>query len=119
MDNQQALTGSADAQQHFLARQISIFLFDLKNEAAENGFKADESWTIQLATDAEMASLIRDHRPLVSLKLKPEALLNIYQKVKSKLQQPLSKEDITLSVTDLQNGEKKHLAAYPIRRVRK
>jgi|GEM_PF-2575547 len=118
MNNQQSLAGGADAQQHFLDGQVNLFLFDLKNEAAENGFKAGELWMLKLATDTEMANLIKNHRPLVSLKLEPEALLNIYQQVKSKLHQSLSKEDTMLSAVDLKNGEKKHLAAYPVRKER-
>jgi len=113
MDDQQALAGSADAQQHFLDHQVSLFLFDLKNEATEHGFKSGESWHLQLATEAEMADLKRHHHLIVSLWLQPQTLLKVYQQAKRKLQQTLSSADITFTVGDLINTEKRYLAAYP------
>jgi hypothetical protein len=37
--------------------QAKEYLFDLNNTANENGFKADESWKVSLATAAEKAAI--------------------------------------------------------------
>lgn len=113
MSNQQAPADSADAQQHFLDNQVNLFLFDLKNEATEHGFKNGETWSVQLATEAEMVHLKRHHHPVLSIRLQPNTLLKVYQQLKSKLQQSLTPEDAMLTAGDLANNEKKHLAAYP------
>ena len=115
MSNQQALAGGANAQQTFLAGQVELFLFDLKNEATEHGFKADESWNLQIASEEEMTTLKRQYHPVVSLKLQPDVLLNVYLQVKSKLQQALSKIDLALTDDDLSRDDKRHLAAFPVR----
>jgi hypothetical protein len=118
MSNQQALASSADAQQQILTSQVNLFLFDLKNEASEHGFKADESWNLQMATEDEILGLKKQHHPLISLRLQPQALLQAYRQVKSKLQQSLSKEDMALTTGDLTIGEKIHLIAYPAKNPR-
>ena len=58
--------GNADAQQSLLAGQVNLFLFDLKNEANEHGFKPDESWNLQIATDDEIISLKKQYHPVIS-----------------------------------------------------
>jgi hypothetical protein len=118
MSNQQALAGSADAQQQLLTTQVNLFLFDLKNEATEHGFKPGESWNLQLATEDEKAGLKKLHHPIVSLRLAPHALLKAYQQVKAQLQQSLNKVDVALSAGDVANDEKKYLVAYPARHIR-
>lgn len=115
MSNQQALTGSADAQQNFLNKQANLFLFDLQNEAREHGFKDDDSWDLQLVTENEMIGLKRQHHLVISLRLQPQALLKVYQQVKSKLQS-LSNTDLALTAGDLSREDKSHLAAYPAKK---
>jgi len=114
---QRAFSGNADTQN--LARQVNIFLFDLKNEATEHGFKSDDSWTLQLATDADMVSLRRNHYPMVSVKLCPDALLNVFQQVKGKLQQALSMQEVELTVDDLTRDGITQMTAYPAVKLRK
>lgn len=107
------LRGSANAQHEALAGQANLFLFDLKNEATERGFKPSQSWTLELATEDEITGLKRLHYPVISLRLQPTALLHIFQLVKKNLQQPLSSTDMALTADDLLRDEKNHLAAYP------
>ena len=118
MSNQQAPMGSADAQQNFLAGQVNLFLFDLKNEASEHGFKPDESWNLQIATEDEIIRLKKQYHPVISLRLQAQTLLTAYLEIKSKLQQTFSKDDMALTVDDLSRDEKRHLAAYPERSFR-
>ena len=112
MNDQPALSGNADAQQIFLSNQVNLFLFDLKNEATEHGFKTSESWKLQIVTEDEIIGLKKEHHPLISLRLQTHALLRVYLQVKSKLQQSLSDNDRTLTEDDLARNDKKHLVAY-------
>lgn len=115
MSEQEAFLGGVDAQEHFLNNQVSLFLFDLKNEAREHGFKANESWKLELITENELISLKRYHHPVIYLRLQTQALLKVYQQVKNQLQQSLSEADEALTVNNLAQDEKKYLAAYPAR----
>lgn len=119
MNNQRALVAGADAQQHFLDNQVNIFLFDLKNEASEHGFKLGESWNIQMVTDDEIISLKRTHYPVIYMRLKPQALLHVYEQVSIKLQKFTNKSDAIVSEADLTRDGKNHLVAFPIRNSRK
>lgn len=116
--HQYAFTGNTNAQQ-LLARQVNIFLFDLKNEASEHGFRSDDSWTLQLATDEEFADLKKHHYPIITLKLRPDVLLNAFQQVKGKLQQSLSTQEVELTVNDLIRDNIKQIAAFPAQKARK
>jgi len=117
--NEQALAAGADAQQHFLADKVNIFLFDLKNEAVEHGFKSGDSWSLQMANDNEIVNLKRTHNLVISMRFKPYVLLQAYQQVKGKMQQSANQIETDLSVNDLIREGKQHLVAYPLRTSRK
>jgi len=108
---------STNLEQHFINTQVSLFLFDLRNEASEHGFKSGESWSLQMATDQEVITLKRHHHPVVSMRLIPEVLLNVYHRIKAKLKQPLTSADTAFSVSELAENQKKHLTAYPVKLV--
>ncbi|GAA4089864.1 hypothetical protein [Mucilaginibacter panaciglaebae] len=114
--NEQAL--AADAQ-HLLNDKVNMFLFDLKNEATEHGFKSGESWSLHMATDDEITDLKRSHHLVVSMRFKPTLLLQAYQQVKNGIQQSVSKTETELSVNDLIREGKQYIAAYPVRIPRK
>ena len=118
MSNQQAPVGSADPQQNFLAGWVSLFLFDLKHEASEHGFKPDESWQLQIASEDEIISLKKLYHPVISQRLGAQTLLTAYLQIKIKLQQTFSKNDMALTADDLSRDGKQHLAAYPARSFR-
>jgi len=118
MRNEQVPVAGADAQL-FLYKKVNIFLFDLKNEAKEHGFKAGESWHLEMAAENEIISLKRTHHPVISMKLKPEVLLPIYIELKKRMQQPVNKSEVEMATTDLIRDEKQYLAAYPARIQRK
>ncbi|XHR97408.1 hypothetical protein ACFJIV_12575 [Mucilaginibacter sp. UC70_90] len=120
MSHQQSpVPGRVNTQQHSTAGAADFFLFDLKNEASEHGFKADESWTLELSTDEEIAGLKRHYYPVISTRLKPAALLEVFQVVKQRLQQALSISELALTENDIARNEKKHLAAFPSKLSRK
>ncbi|HVW15711.1 MAG TPA: hypothetical protein VHB54_17895 [Mucilaginibacter sp.] len=112
MDNYQQTLSGADARQLFLENQVTLFLFDLKNEACEHGFKIEESWFLQLATDEELTALRRDHHPLITVRLGSDILLKVFQQVKQALRQALDKSEASLTAQDLSQGSIRHLVAY-------
>ena len=118
MSDQKRPKGSADAQRNFLSWQVSLFLFDLKNEASEHGFKPGDSWNLQIVTENEMIGLKKQYHPVISLRLQAQTLLTAYQQIKEKLQQRFSENDMALTADDLPRDEKLHLAAYPARSFR-
>ncbi|MDO3627783.1 hypothetical protein [Mucilaginibacter sp. BT774] len=118
MNNQPALLGGVDAQQNSITNQINLFLFDLKNEAREHGFKAGDSWTLQIATENELNNLKREHHPVISLRLQTHALLRAYLQVKSQLQQSINNDDRTLTEDDLTKNDKRYLVAYRVKNAR-
>lgn len=117
-NSKKALADTASVQQNILNSQINLFLFDLKNEAAEHGFKTGETWALHMATDAEFAGFKKIHKPLVSLRLQPPALLDAFQRVKIRLQQSLSAQESELTASDLDKNEVHLLVAYPVRSTR-
>lgn len=119
MIKQQAPVASADAQQLLIDNKVNIFLFDLKNEAVEHGFKEGDLWDVQLTSDIEMKHLKRAHNLVVSMRLQPQVLLKAYQRVKSGLKQTLSSTDAELTELGITNSEKQYLTAVPVRHVRK
>ncbi len=116
---QSVLTDGAIAQQHLEDKQVNLFMFDLKNEATERGFKHDNVWTLQLASDEEMAGLKRLYIPVISLRLKPQSLLNIFKQVRTKLQQALSETELAIAAVEIERKDKIYIAAYPAAIVKK
>jgi hypothetical protein len=117
-NNQQAFAGDADAQRHFLTNQVNLFLFDLKNEATEHGFRTEDSWTLQLATEEQIIGLKRHHHPMISLRLHPDMLLSAFRQVKTKLQQSLNKQELALTIGDIDRDRISQIAAYSSRKPR-
>lgn len=114
MSKSQTPEGGTAAQLH-LSNNVNQFLFDLKNEATEHGFKTGESWNLELATDMELTDLKRFHYPVISLRLDPSTLLNVYRQVKGKLNQQFSADDVVLTSAILADNDKKFIAAFPNR----
>ncbi len=111
MSNQQP--AGVSALQLLEDKHVSLFLFDLKNEATERGFKHDNPWTLQLASDEEMAGLKRLHFPIISLRLQSNNLLSIFKRVRSTLEQALSETALAIAASDVARNDKKYIAAYP------
>ncbi len=118
MINPTPSAGKSDTNQLILDKQINLFLFDLKNEAIELGFKQGEHWALTLSTDLEIADLKKNNHKVIVLRLQPEELLNVYQHVKRKLNQELSSTDAVLTAGNLEHNGKGFLAAYPVRNTR-
>jgi len=65
--------------------QAKVYVYDLNNCARENGFKADESWELNLATAEEKKAIEKKYFPTVSAKVLPEILGELFGLVKGKL----------------------------------
>ncbi|AYL99006.1 hypothetical protein [Mucilaginibacter celer] len=115
LNNQKGPIAEVDIPVDQLAIKVNLFMFDLKNEATELGFKAGETWALELVSDIEAKHLKKQHQPVVSLSLQSSALLSAFREVKNKLQQTLTPQDMLLTTNDLNRDEKKYLVAYPVR----
>lgn len=102
-----------DDAQLALSQLVNLFLFDLRNEASEHGFAPGHSWILQLATNEELSGLRKYHYPIVSLKLQPDILLDVFRHLKSKLKQALNEKEATLTVGDAIKDGLGQIAAYP------
>lgn len=116
MSNQKNATVNAAEQQTILGK-VNLFLFDLKNEAKERGFKPHDSWILELATDNDLRLLRRSHHPIILMKLQPTILLRVYLQIKSKLNQAHSDTDLALTNKDITNNEQQYLVAYAVKNI--
>lgn len=65
--------------------QALLYAYDLGNRANEHGFKADEGWELGMASVEKKASLEKQYHPVVSLKVIPENLAELFRLVKDRL----------------------------------
>jgi len=99
-------------------KQTRTYLYDLMNEAKEHGFKADDQWNLSLVTDAERSSIQRDYFPAVASKVSPELMLQVFQSIKSGLQQPLNTEEMQLDSQAILKRGLKFIVAFNPKRTR-
>src|ERR1700743_886503 len=91
--------------------EARIYVYDLQNCAREFGFKTEEHWEILLASVSEKTALEKKYFPLLSLKVLPESLSEMFSLVKEKLRQ---KRDSTANVGehDIRQRELQYVVAY-------
>lgn len=118
-DNNNAVAVAANGLSKALTLKANIFLFDLKNESNENGFRASDQWILQLANEREMLAFKKEHLPLLSVKLDLFDLLPLFRKIKAELSQSLSKIELEFTESDMKRNEKQYLVAYHIKTLRK
>lgn len=92
--------------------ESELFNFQLKNTADECGFKADDSWTVVLANDEEMNLLRRNYIPSVVSSIPSNILVEVYKKVKLKIDQPEDAEIAALTKKDVERLKLNHIVAY-------
>jgi hypothetical protein len=105
-------------QEQTVENQTRIYMYDLMNEAKEHGFKNDDEWQLSLVTDNEKTKLLRNYYPAIAAKIFPEILLQVFQSVKSRLSQSLSKEEQQLDTLSILKEDLKYIVAYNIKRPR-
>ena len=94
------------------AFEADLFNFQLKNSADECGFKADDSWTVQLANEEEMNKLRRNYIPSVISSITSNQLIEVYKTVKMKLKQIEDEEVASLSKKDIERLKLNYIVAY-------
>jgi hypothetical protein len=99
--------------------QAKEYLFDLNNTANENGFKADESWKVSLATAAEKAAIEKNYYPVIATKVVPEVLPGLFRAVKASLSQDLDNKESALDAKTLAKNELYYVVAYNPNRLRR
>jgi hypothetical protein len=99
--------------------QAKEYLFDLNNTATENGFKADESWNVKLATATEKAAIEKNYFPVISTKVVTEILPGLFRMVKAKLSQGLDNVESLLDAKSIAKNELYYVVAYNPNRLRR
>jgi hypothetical protein len=98
--------------------QAKIYVYDLDNCAREFGFKADEGWELSLATTEERTALEKKYYPIISTKVLPEILAELFGVVKSKLVQAASNIQNKLDVNRAAGHDLQYLVAFNPKRHR-
>ena len=99
--------------------KASEFIYDLGNAALENGFKADESWEVQIATAAEKTALEKNYRPIVVTSVPTELLSATFALVKEQLNQTIKAQVLTPPDRFEKEAKYEYLVAYNSNRVRR
>ena len=92
--------------------EADLFNYQLKNTADECGFKADDSWTVVLADEEETNRLRKNYIPSVITTVPSTILVEVYRKVKLKVDQPEDAEIAALSKKDVERLKLNHIVAY-------
>jgi hypothetical protein len=71
-------------------RQSTEFLYDLRNNANENGFKPEEKWQLSLVTLKDKAAIEKKYHATVAAKASPEMLSAMISLVQTGLNQPIT-----------------------------
>jgi hypothetical protein len=69
-----------------IENQTRLYLYDLMNTAKEHGFKADDVWEFSLVGDIEKLRLQKAYHPTIATKMLPEAVLEVFHQIKSRLE---------------------------------
>jgi hypothetical protein len=99
--------------------QAKEYLFDLNNIANENGFKADESWKVSLATATEKAAIEKNYYPVIATKIVPELLPELFRTIKASLSQGLDNFESSMDAKELVKSERHYVVAYNPNRLRR
>ena len=94
------------------AFEADLFNFQLKNSADECGFKADDTWTVKLADEAEMNRLRRNFIPSVISSVAPNHLVEVYKTVSTKLKQIEDAELADLTKKEVERLKLNYIVAY-------
>ncbi|MFI5162868.1 MAG: hypothetical protein ACHQHN_16420 [Sphingobacteriales bacterium] len=105
-------------QDQVIETQTRMYVYDLMNEAKEHGFKNDDNWELSMVTEAERTRIQRNYYPAVASKAFPDMLLPVFQSVKSRLNQSLSKEEQLMDSKSVLKDDLKYIIAFNPKRIR-
>lgn len=92
--------------------QAKVYVFDLNNCAREFGFKPNEVWEINLATQAEKLAIEKNYYPTIVTKVLPDAITKLFGLVKTKVAFATSTVDRELDGEDLPENILQYLVAF-------
>jgi hypothetical protein len=98
-------------------QQAQIYVYELGNCAKEFGFKADEGWELSAASDAEKTSIEKQYHPVISAKVLPEILSELFNLVRGGLSQVESGITNSKYPNHLPARELQYLVAYNPKRL--
>jgi len=98
--------------------QASIYVYDLNSTAREFGFKPDEGWELNVATQDEKIFIEKRYHPTIAAKVLPEILSEMFGLVKDKLIQVKSEIRNNLQTGGTNNTELQYLVAFNPKRPR-
>ncbi|HTN00080.1 MAG TPA: hypothetical protein VL088_15090 [Pedobacter sp.] len=98
------------------AYEIGLFLFQLNNSANESGFNTKETWEIKITDEEEMKTIVKNFKPAVASQIPTKIMVEVYNAVKTKLNQP---EDLEIAKLDDKSIAKlglNYIVAYNLNR---
>jgi hypothetical protein len=98
--------------------ETRMYMYDLMNTAKEHGFKGEDRWELSLTTEAEKDRIQRNYHPTIAQKVYPEILLQVFHLTKSRLNQPLNKDEELIDSRSVMNEELTHIVAFNPKRAR-
>jgi len=101
-----------------VAFQAKLYVYDLNNCAREFGFKDDEGWELNLVSTEDKATLQKKYYPVVTTKVVPEVLAELFNEVKAQLVQAKSNIQNKLDVDRLSVHDLQYLVAFNPKRYR-
>ena len=99
-----------------IAYEIGLFLFQLNNSANESGFTTKESWEVKVTNEEEMKTIVKNYKPAVATQIPTKVILEVFNAIKTKLNQP---EDVELAKLDDKSFAKlelNYVVAYNLNR---
>ena len=98
--------------------QAKIYAFDLANCAREFGFKPEEAWELSLASNEERSALEKLYFPVISAKILPEMLSEMFGMVRKKLSSAPYNTEENPDTKDIRRQNKEFLVAFNPMRTR-
>ena len=92
-----------------ISKEVKEYLFDLRNIAAENGFKAEKPWQLKLVSLTNKRLIEKQYHASVSVKAGADKLASMLTQVEAELMLPVT---ASISLKDIQLNELQYLIAY-------
>jgi hypothetical protein len=101
-----------------LEMEASMYVYDLNNTAKEFGFKADEGWELNVATQEEKSDIEKRYHPTITAKVLPEIISEMFGMVKDRLSQVKSDIRNNLNTEVRPDSNLQYLVAFNPKRPR-
>ncbi len=99
-----------------IAYEIGLFLFQLNNSANESGFNTKETWEVKVTNEEEMKRIVKNFKPAVASQIPSKAIVEVFNAIKTKLNQPEDAEIAKLDDKSVARLELNYIVAYNLNR---